>query len=60
VFKETEEGLLISPKEAQLMNLLEEISEGLKARGVTLEELIASGREIRQEIYNEKYVPESE
>jgi AbrB family looped-hinge helix DNA binding protein len=60
VFKETEEGLLISPKEAQIMNLLDEISEGLKAKGVTLEELIASGREIRQEIYNEKYAPESE
>jgi hypothetical protein len=57
VLKETEEGLLISPKEAQLMNLLDEIREGLKARGVTLEELIASGREIRQEIYNEKYAP---
>ena len=60
IFKETEEGLLISPKEAQIMNLLDEISEGLRARGVTLEELIASGREIRQEIYNEKYAPESE
>jgi AbrB family looped-hinge helix DNA binding protein len=58
VFKETEEGLLISPKEAQVMNLLDEISEGLKARGVTLEELIASGREIRQEIYDEKYASE--
>ena len=60
IFKETDEGLLISPKEAQIMNLLDEISEGLKARGVTLEELIASGREIRQEIYNEKYAPKSE
>jgi len=60
VFKETKEGLLISPKEAQVMNLLEEISEGLRARGVSLEELIESGRELRQEIYNEKYAAETE
>ena len=58
VFKETEEGLLISPKEALVMNLLDEIAEGLEARGITLEELIESGREIRQEIYDEKYAAE--
>ena len=55
VFKETEDGLLISPKEALIMKLLDEIDDGLKARGITLEELIASGRDIRQEIYDEKY-----
>ena len=55
VFKETEEGLLISPKEAQVMNLLDEINDGLKAKGITLDELIESGREIRQEIYDERY-----
>jgi len=55
VFKETEEGLVISPKESMVMNLLDEIGEGLKARGITLEELITSGREIREEIYNDKY-----
>ena len=60
VFKETEEGLLISPKEALVMNLLDEIAEGLEARGITLEELIESGREIRQEIYDEKYAAEAD
>jgi hypothetical protein len=55
VFKETEEGLLISPKESLVMNMLDEIDEGLKARGISLDELIESGREIRQEIYDEKY-----
>jgi AbrB family looped-hinge helix DNA binding protein len=60
VFKETEEGLLISPKEALVMKLMDEIDEGLKARGITLDELIASGREIRQEIYDEKYAPEND
>ena len=60
VFKETAEGLLISPKEALVMKLLDEIDEGLKARGITLDELIASGREIRQEIYDEKYAAKSD
>lgn len=55
VFKETEEGLLISPKEAQVMQLLDEIGQALKEKGVSLEELIESGREIREEIYQEKY-----
>ena len=60
VFKETEEGLLISPKEALVMNLLDEIAEGLEARGITLDELLESGREIRQEIYDEKYAVEGD
>ena len=55
VFRETKEGLLISPKEALVIKLLDEIDEGLKAKGITLEELISSGRQIRQEIYDEKY-----
>jgi AbrB family looped-hinge helix DNA binding protein len=59
VFKETEEGLLISPKEAQVLSLLDEIGESLKAKGITLEELIESGREIRQELYEEKYARDS-
>lgn len=59
MFKETEQGLLISPKEVQVMNLLDEISEGLRARGVTIDELIESGRELRQDIYNKKYVAEA-
>jgi len=60
VLKETEEGLLISPKEAQILSLLDEIGESLKAKGITLEELIESGREIRQELYDEKYAGESD
>lgn len=55
VFRETEEGLLISPKEALVMKLLDEIGEGLAARGITLDELISSGEAIRQEIYDEQY-----
>jgi antitoxin PrlF len=55
VFKETEDGLLISPREALAMKLLDELGEALEERGIDLDELIESGREIRQEIYQEKY-----
>jgi AbrB family looped-hinge helix DNA binding protein len=55
VFKETDEGLLISPREALAMKLLDEIGDTLKEKGIDLDELIESGREIRQEIYDEKY-----
>lgn len=60
VFRETEGGLLISPKEAQIMKLLDEIDEGLRARGITLDDLIASGRAIREEIYSEKYAADAD
>jgi len=55
VFKETKEGLLISPREALAVRLLDEIGDALKKKGISLDELIESGRDIRQEIYNEKY-----
>ena len=55
VFKETEDGLLISPREALAMKLLDEIGDTLKEKGIDLDELIESGREVRQEIYDEKY-----
>ena len=60
VVKETAEGLLINPNEAQVLELLDEIGESLRARGITLEELIQSGREIRQELYEEKYARHSD
>ena len=43
VDQETDDGLLISPREA------------LKEKGITLEELLDSGEKIRQELYDEKY-----
>jgi AbrB family looped-hinge helix DNA binding protein len=55
VFEETGDGLLISPDETLLMSRLETIGEALKAKGITLEELLTSGAEIREEIYAEKY-----
>lgn len=55
MFKETEEGLLINPKAVLAMKLLDEIGDALREKGVTLDDLIESGRTIRQELYDEKY-----
>ena len=55
VFEETEDGLLISLKESMAMKLLDDIGNGLKAKGITLEELIESGRNAREGIIKEKY-----
>jgi AbrB family looped-hinge helix DNA binding protein len=55
VFEETDQGLLLSPRVMRAMKLLDEIGDALKEKGITLEEMIESGREIRQEIYDEKY-----
>lgn len=54
-FVETEEGVLISPQEVIAMEALDKLGEMLKEKGISLEELIESGREIRGEIAKEKY-----
>ena len=54
-FVETEDGLLISPREALLNKLLDEIGDDLRERGITLEELMESGREIRGQLLKEHY-----
>ena len=54
-FQETDDGLLISPREALAMKLLDDIGEALKEKAITLEELLDSGEKIRQELYDEKY-----
>jgi AbrB family looped-hinge helix DNA binding protein len=48
VFRETEEGLLISTRETLAMKALGEIGEALTAKGITLEEMIESAREGRR------------
>jgi antitoxin PrlF len=55
IFKETDDGLLISPREALAMKLLDEIGEALEERGIDLDELIESGREIRADMLKERY-----
>jgi hypothetical protein len=59
IFRETDEGLLISARETLALNSLEAIGDALQEQGISLEELIESGRNIRQEIYDEKYARDS-
>ena len=54
-FVETEEGILISPREVLAMGALDRIGKVLEERGITLEELIESGREVRGRIIEEEY-----
>ncbi len=53
-FVETDEGLLVQPREAVAMELLDRIGEALKERGISLGELIESGREVRAGMLKEK------
>ena len=59
-FVETEQGVLISPQETIAMDALDRIGKVLKAKGLTLEELRESGREIRGELLEKEYGLESE
>ena len=54
-FIETENGILISPQEVLAMDALERVGKVLKEQGISLEELLESGREIRREIVEEDY-----
>jgi len=59
-FVETENGILISPQEVLAMDALDRVGKILKERGISLEELIESGREIREEMVEEDYGLKSE
>jgi len=52
---ETEEGVLVIPQEVIAMKALDKLGAMLKEKGITLEELIESGREIRGQLLEEKY-----
>ncbi len=52
---ETEDGILITPQEVMANKLLDQIGDALREKGLTLDELIESGREIRGKIVQEKY-----
>jgi len=54
-FSETPDGILISSQEAKVMRALDELGDILREEGVTLDDLIESGRQIREEIAREKY-----
>jgi len=54
-FIETDDGVLISPRELVAATALEQIGAALKEKGITLEDLMESGREIRGELVREMY-----
>lgn len=54
-FVETDKGILISPREVIAMEALDRIGELLREKGITVEELIESGRDIRGELMEEMY-----
>ena len=58
VFQKTPAGWVVRKQEPDPMQLLDELGEALRAKGITLEEWMASGREIRGELLKEKYDPD--
>ncbi|MEO8394474.1 MAG: hypothetical protein ABI700_15885 [Chloroflexota bacterium] len=44
-----------SPKQTQIFEALDEIGEALKAKEITLEEMIERGRDIRAQMLKEQY-----
>ena len=46
---------IIEPRRTRALNALKAISKALQDAGVTEEELLESGREIRKEIFRERY-----
>ena len=54
-FIETDDGVLISPREVVAATALEELGAALMEKGISLEDLIESGREIRGELVRELY-----
>ena len=55
VTKTPDGSLLITPQEVIAMQALNKIRENLTARGITFNELMKSGREIRGKLVKEKY-----
>src|SRR2546427_591520 len=54
-FVETDKGVVISPQEGVALEAMETIGKMLKAQGLTLEEMMERGREIRGQIVKEQY-----
>ena len=52
---ETPEGVFITPQQVLATKALDSIGEILKEQGLSLEEVISSGRELRTDILQETY-----
>lgn len=54
-FVETEQGVLISPQETIAMDALDKIGEVLREKGISLDELMGAGGEVRERLVREEY-----
>ena len=52
---ETPEGVLITPQGVLALKALDDIGKALEEQGLSLEDMIESGRQIREELYREQY-----
>ena len=52
---ETDEGVLISPRQVVAMKALDRVGQILREQGVDLNEMIESGRDIRGDLLTEEY-----
>lgn len=55
IFERTADGWLVKKQESNVVDLLDELGAALEARGLSLEELVASGRDIRAELLREQH-----
>lgn len=55
IFERTDSGWVVRKEEPDPMKLLDELGALLAAQGIALDDLIASGRDIRGEIVRERY-----
>jgi AbrB family looped-hinge helix DNA binding protein len=53
--EETSEGVLITPQALLALRDLDRMGTALREQGVTLEDWLESGRQIREELSREKY-----
>jgi AbrB family looped-hinge helix DNA binding protein len=52
---ETPEGVFITPQQVEATKALDRIGDVLKDQGLSLDDLIASGRDIRTDLLQESY-----
>jgi AbrB family looped-hinge helix DNA binding protein len=54
-FVETEDGVLLSPREVVVAKALEKIGKALQDKGITLEQLLEDGHALRGRLLEEHY-----
>lgn len=55
IFEETESGATIKPVEVLMTDALDQIGKALQEKGITLEEIIERGRELRGDLIDGEY-----